>query len=346
MDDEKNNLLLSVKDLKTHFVTDEGLGVAVDDVSFDVGRGQTLALVGESGCGKTVTALSVLRLIPQPPGRIVSGQVMFNGQDLLGLSDEEIRGVRGNDISMIFQEPMTSLNPVFTIGRQIAEAVLLHQATTKGEARDRAVEMLDKVGIPAAEWRVDEYPHQMSGGMRQRVMIAMALVSNPSLLIADEPTTALDVTIQAQILDLLRRLQRETSMSILLITHDLGVVAEMADTVAVMYAGNIVEKASVKELFANSIHPYTVGLFKSLPSLGLSSQAGPRSQLDVIPGTVPDATRIPPGCPFHPRCPLADNTECPTRKPPLDENRPGHFSACWHWDRVGEITESRTQEQQ
>jgi len=326
-----NDILLSVEGLTTRFFTDEGTSYAVEDVSFAIPRGRTLALVGESGCGKTVTALSILRLIPDPPGRIVAGAVRLGSTDLLRLPEADMRRVRGNRISMVFQEPMTSLNPVFTIGDQIIEAVMLHKKAGRDEATREAVAMLRKVGIPDPEARVREYPHQMSGGMRQRVMIAMALVCGPELVIADEPTTALDVTIQAQILDLLRSLQADIGMSILLITHDLGVVAEIARHVCVMYAGRIVEEADVQELFDNPLHPYTVGLFRSRPSL---EHRGP---LAAIPGTVPSPLAIPPGCPFHPRCPLSDGMKCAAQRPPLEERSAGHTAACWYAGRVAEM---------
>ena len=329
MPETSDNILLRVSGLTTRFFTDEGVAYAVEDVSFDVPRGGTLALVGESGCGKTVTALSILRLIPDPPGRIESGSVRLDSKELLALSEEDMRAVRGNRIAMIFQEPMTSLNPVFTIGDQIAEAVVLHEKAGRAEARAKAVAMLRKVGIPDPEQRVSEYPHQMSGGMRQRVMIAMALVCGPELLIADEPTTALDVTIQAQILDLLRALRGASGMSMLMITHDLGIVAETADSVAVMYAGRIVEQADVRELFAAPLHPYTVGLFRSRPDLEPTGRP-----LAVIPGTVPSPLAVPPGCPFHPRCPLADDARCPNERPPLQVKKAGHLAACWHSDRL------------
>ncbi len=332
MADTSADILLKVAGLSTRFFTDEGVGRAVEDVSFDVPRGGTLALVGESGCGKTVTALSILRLIPDPPGRIVSGSVRLDDKELLTLSEEDMRSVRGNRISMIFQEPMTSLNPVFTIGDQIAEAVMLHQRAGRRDALQCAVAMLRKVGIPDPEHRVAEYPHQMSGGMRQRVMIAMALVCGPELLIADEPTTALDVTIQAQILDLLRGLRREIGMSLLIITHDLGIVAETADAVAVMYAGRIVEQAPVADLFASPLHPYTVGLFRSRPALEPTG-----GDLAVIPGTVPSPLAVPPGCAFHPRCPLADVEKCPRERPPLESQGAGHHAACWHSDRLADL---------
>jgi oligopeptide/dipeptide ABC transporter ATP-binding protein len=326
-----NDILLEVAGLTTRFFTEEGVSAAVEDVSFRIPCGKTMALVGESGCGKTVTSLSILRLIPDPPGRIVAGSIRMGDRDILKLPEAQMRSVRGNRISMVFQEPMTSLNPVFTVGDQIAEAVILHQKVGRREALDRAVAMLRKVGIPDPESRIGEYPHQMSGGMRQRVMIAMALVCGPELLIADEPTTALDVTIQAQILDLLRSLQADLGMSILLITHDLGVVAETAHHVAVMYAGRIIEEADVLELFDNPLHPYTVGLFRSRPSLSY------RGALAVIPGQVPSPLAIPPGCPFHPRCPLSDGARCTKERPPLESHKEGHTAACWYADRVAEM---------
>ena len=332
---QTDDILIRVENLTTRFFTEEGVSYAVEDVSFAVPRGKTVALVGESGCGKTVTALSMMRLVPEPPGRIVSGSVILDGTDLLRLDADRMRCVRGNRISMIFQEPMTSLNPVFTVGDQIAEAVMLHQKVGRADALDRAAEMLRKVGIPDPESRLREYPHQMSGGMCQRVMIAMALVCGPELLIADEPTTALDVTIQAQILDLLRDLQADFGMSILLITHDLGVVAETALHVAVMYLGRIVEQAAVRDLFDRPLHPYTVGLFRSRPDLGRT-----RRELAVIPGVVPSPLAIPPGCPFHPRCALADGRQCAAERPPLHAHADGHLAACWHSDRVAELKAS------
>ena len=315
--------VLEVRDLRTHFFTDDGAVRAVEGVSFDVGEGETLGVVGESGCGKSVTSLSILRLIPSPPGRIVGGTIRFRGTNLLELSESEMRKIRGNEISMIFQEPMTSLNPVYTCGDQIMEAVRLHQKVGKKEARSRAIEMLRLVGIPSPEQRVDEYPHQLSGGMRQRVMIAMALSCHPAVLIADEPTTALDVTIQAQILELLNRLQKELGMAILLITHDLGVVAETCDRVAVMYAGHIVEYADVDTIFARPRHPYTAGLLGSIPKLGLRTE-----RLKVIPGNVPNPAEFPPGCKFHPRCPVAVE-RCRVENPPLAPLVPGHDVRCW-----------------
>ena len=320
--------LLELRDLKTHFFTDEGVAKAVDGVSYAVKKGETLGVVGESGCGKSVTALSVMRLIPDPPGRIVGGQVLFEGKDLASLSDDEMRRIRGNRIGMIFQEPMTSLNPVFTVGDQIMEAVILHRDASHDEARDRAIEMLRLVGIPSPESRVDDYPHQMSGGMRQRVMIAMALSCDPILLIADEPTTALDVTIQAQILELMKGLQDRLGMSILLITHDLGVVAQNAQHVAVMYAGKVAEYSDTREIFGNPRHPYTVGLFRSIPKLGVRV-----AKLDTIPGTVPSALEFPEGCRFHNRCPFATE-KCKTEEPALRSIAPGHTVACHYAEQV------------
>ena len=332
---DRQDILVRVEGLTTRFFTDEGVSYAVEDVSFDIPRGRTLALVGESGCGKTVTALSILRLIPDPPGRIVAGAIRMGDADLLALSEADMRRVRGNRISMIFQEPMTSLNPVFTVGDQILEAVMLHKKVDRAEGLRQTVAMLRKVGIPDPESRVAEYPHQMSGGMRQRIMIAMALVCGPALVIADEPTTALDVTIQAQILDLLAALQADIGMSVLLITHDLGVVAEVAHDVAVMYAGRIVEHAPIRELFDQPLHPYTVGLFRSRPTLEHVEV------LATIPGQVPSPLAIPPGCAFHPRCPLADGRRCPAERPPLVAHDNGHAVACWHSDRVTELRARR-----
>jgi oligopeptide/dipeptide ABC transporter ATP-binding protein len=318
--------LLSVSGLSTHFFTEEGVVRAVEDVSFEIVRGRTFALVGESGCGKSVTALSVMRLVPNPPGRIVSGKIDFDGRDVLGLDDEQVRGMRGNDIAMIFQEPMTSLNPVYTVGNQIVEAIMLHQRKSSKQSWADAVEILRQVGIADPDQRVREYPHQMSGGMRQRVMIAMAVSSRPSLLIADEPTTALDVTIQAQILDLLDELRLRNNMSILLITHDLGVVSERADDVAVMYASRIVERCDAERLFANPLHPYTQGLLKSLPQLGAGSE-----RLETISGSVPDPLSFPTGCKFHPRCPVGrDDKRCQRVEPELREVEQGRFAACWY----------------
>ncbi len=314
--------LLEIKDLRVYFKTDEGIAKSVDGVTYSIGPGETLGVVGESGCGKSVTSLSILKLIPMPPGIVAGGSIRFRGRELLDLSEAEMRRIRGNEIAMIFQEPMTSLNPVFTVGNQLMEAILIHQdGLTKSEAREKAIDALRTVNIPAPEVRIDEYPHQMSGGMKQRVMIAMALVCNPALLIADEPTTALDVTIQAQILELLNRLQKEFGMSILLITHDLGVVAEMADHVVVMYAGKIVEQAKVEELFNNPQHPYTIGLFKSLPDL-----EGRRERLATIPGMVPKPQDFPSGCRFRNRCTLAE-AGC-EHEPPLVPIAEDHTLAC------------------
>jgi oligopeptide/dipeptide ABC transporter ATP-binding protein len=313
--------LLEVSDLRTHFFTQDGTVRAVDGVSFSIPDGRTLGVVGESGCGKSITALSVLRLIERP-GRIVSGKVALRGKNMLELSDSEMRDVRGNQISMIFQEPMTSLNPVYTCGDQIAESVQLHDSVSRGEAWSRAVHMLEQVGIPEAARRARQYPHQMSGGMRQRVMIAMALSTNPELLIADEPTTALDVTIQAQILELMKALREANRMAIMLITHDLGVIAEMADDVVVMYAGKIFEKASVTQIYEAPHNPYTKGLLSSIPRLGEK-----RERLEVIRGVVPNPLNLPSGCLFKRRCPYAMPV-CDT-PPPLREVSPGHLSRCW-----------------
>ena len=320
--------LLRVHDLKTHFHTRDGVVRAVDGVSFDVMPGETLAIVGESGCGKSVTAMSILRLLPMPPARIAGGRIEFEGRNLLDLSEPEMRKVRGNAISMIFQEPMTSLNPVLTIGRQISEALVLHRGMTEKAALVRAAEMLRKVRIPEAERRLAQYPHELSGGMRQRVMIAMALACGPRLLIADEPTTALDVTIQAQILELMHELRDETGASVILITHDLGVVAEIAHRVVVMYAGRKVEEAPIEELFAAPRHPYTRGLLGSMPHLGDSvNETGKR--LVEIPGMVPSLKDPAPGCLFAPRCTNATE-RCAREAPALELHAPGHWAACWN----------------
>ena len=320
--------LLELRELQTHFFTDDGVVRAVDGVSYDLLAGETLAVVGESGSGKSVTALSILRLVADPPGRIVGGSIRFRGKSLLDLPVASMRGIRGKEISMIFQEPMTSLNPVYTCGEQIIEVVMLHERLPRPEARKRAIEMLTIVGIPSPEQRVDEYPHQMSGGMRQRVMIAMALACRPAILIADEPTTALDVTIQAQILELLKRLQQELGMAVLLITHDLGVVAETADRVAVMYAGQVVEYCDVLSAFRRTRHPYTAGLLASLPKLG-----GQDEVLRVIPGNVPNPARFPSGCRFHPRCPIAE-ARCRSEVPVLRELTPGHQVRCHRAEEI------------
>lgn len=320
-------VLLRVSDLKTYFHTYEGLGKAVDGVDFEVERGETVGIVGESGCGKSVTALSILRLIPDPPGKIVAGEILFEGMDLLKATDSEMRGVRGNKISMIFQEPMTSLNPVFTIGDQIAEAIILHQRLSRTDAWEKSVEMLRLVQIPEPESRVHEYPHKLSGGMRQRAMIAMALSCHPKLLIADEPTTALDVTIQAQILDLMLKLKEEMGTSIILITHNLGLIAEVARRVIVMYTGKIVEKAETEDLFENPLHPYTRGLLQSIPWIGRKMETG-RKELQEIPGIVPSLFDLPKGCSFFPRCPKAINL-CGGGEPELQEVKTGHSVRCW-----------------
>jgi peptide/nickel transport system ATP-binding protein len=326
-DAQTEAMVLDVKGLRTVFFTSSGLFKAVDDVSFSVRRGETLAIVGESGCGKSVTALSVMRLVPDPPGRIVGGSVMLEGTDLLTLDESEMRAIRGNRISMIFQEPMTSLNPVMRIGDQITEAVRLHRPMSRKEATAKAVEMLRLVKIPEAERRAQEYPHQLSGGMRQRAMIAMALACRPALLLADEPTTALDVTIQAQILALILELQKELGMGLVLITHDLGVVAQTAQRVVVMYAGRKVEEADVETLFASPRHPYTRGLMASIPSLpSLSTSADAR--LVEIPGMVPSLTNLPKGCAFAPRCGLA-MARCREEYPPLQAWGENHLAACW-----------------
>jgi len=322
-----NQVLLSIKALAVSVFTDQGDLRVVDDVSYDIRAGQTLALVGESGCGKSVTALSILRLIPDPPGRIVNGQLLFNNSNLLDLSERQMRRIRGNDIAMIFQEPMTSLNPVYTVGDQIVEAIELHQDKKGPAAWAHAAEMLRLVGIAEPARRAHEYPHQMSGGMRQRVMIAMALSCDPALLIADEPTTALDVTIQAQILELIKQLQQRNCMSVLLITHDLAVVAENAHHVVVMYASQIMETADVQTIFARPLHPYTQGLLRSLPRLGTK-----KDRLEVIPGSVPDPAHFPSGCKFHPRCPYCRTNAdepCRTKEPPLQQIEPAHYVACW-----------------
>jgi peptide/nickel transport system ATP-binding protein len=317
--------LLEVDNLQTHFRGLDGVNRAVDGVSFHVNSGETVAIVGESGCGKSVTAMSILRLIPEPPGKI-AGAIRFNGKDLLKLSDREMRAIRGNEISMIFQEPMTSLNPVLTVGRQIGETLRLHQGLSAQAAEARAVEMLKLVGIPEPQRRVREYPHQLSGGMRQRVMIAIALACNPKLLIADEPTTALDVTIQAQILDLMRDLKHTVGAAIVIITHDLGVVAEVAERVIVMYAGRKVEEAAVGPLFREPRHPYTQGLLGSMPKLG-SSLTGTETRLQEIPGLVPSLKRKLDGCVFASRCPHATDL-CTRVAPALEEKAPGHIAAC------------------
>jgi len=332
-DSQMNEPILRVDGLKTYFHTRDGTVRAVDGVSFDLARGETLCVVGESGCGKSVTALSILGLLPVPPGSIERGTITFLGEDLVAASEERMREIRGNQISMIFQEPMTSLNPVMTIGDQIAEALLLHQDISKREARQRVLEMLNLVHIAEAQRRIDEYPHQMSGGMRQRVMIAMALACNPAVLIADEPTTALDVTIQAQILNLMLELKERLGTAIILITHDLGVVAETAQRVVVMYAGRKVEQASVEQLFERPLHPYTRGLLRSIPSANKRIAGDAQTELHEIAGVVPTLREPIPGCAFADRCELAQD-RCHQSYPPFEEQRAGHFTACW---RSGEL---------
>ena len=323
--DLKNTPLLEVRDLSVHFTTDEGVVRAVEHVSFEIFPGKILGIVGESGCGKSVTSLSILRLIPDPPGKIVGGEILFEGRDLVKFEEKEMEKVRGNDISMIFQEPMTSLNPVFTIGNQIMEAILFHQGVHKAEARRKAIEMLGRVKIPDPGTRIDAYPHQLSGGMRQRAMIAMALSCQPKLLIADEPTTALDVTIQDEILKLLREIQGEMGMAVMLITHDLGVVAGLADRVMVMYAGRVVEQGPIASILRRMRHPYTRGLVNSIPSLEER-----KKRLPTVPGQVPDAMALPVGCKFHPRCYLMIE-ECKKEEPPLFQVEEEHFSRCIRW---------------
>jgi peptide/nickel transport system ATP-binding protein len=322
--------LLEVQDLRTFFHAEGTVARAVDGVSFTVGPGETLAIVGESGSGKSVTSLSIMRLVPIPPGEIAGGRVLFRGRDLLALPEPEMRHIRGNEIGMIFQEPMSSLNPLLTVGEQISEVVRLHQGLGRTAARQRAIEMLGRVNIPDPERRAREYPHRLSGGMRQRVMIAMALACRPALLIADEPTTALDVTIQAQILHLIRALQIEMSMSVLFITHNLGVVAQVADRVAVMYAGRIVEQGDVRTVFAAPLHPYTRALLRSIPRVEAVGR-DPSHRLLSIPGQVPSPVALPPGCSYAPRCPLADDV-CRTAMPPLAEVIAEHDVRCHHWD--------------
>jgi oligopeptide/dipeptide ABC transporter ATP-binding protein len=326
--------ILQIDNLQTEFRTASGTIRAVDGVSYTVRRGETLCVVGESGCGKSVTALSVLRLVTSPPGRIAGGRVLFEGRDLLALSEAEMERIRGNEISMIFQEPMTSLNPLYTIGHQVAEAIALHQGLSRRDAMAKAVAMLRRVSIPDAASRAASYPHQLSGGMRQRVMIAMALSCNPKVLIADEPTTALDVTIQAQILALIREQQETLGTAVVLITHDMGVVAETADRVVVMYAGRKVEEANVVDLFERPAHPYTRGLLGSIPDIEGAARSGTRRpRLTEIKGMVPSLTRLPPGCSFAPRCSFA-SAACHVAAPSLAEHRPGHWAACWNAEQV------------
>jgi oligopeptide/dipeptide ABC transporter ATP-binding protein len=321
--------ILEVKNLRTSFRVEAGELIAVDDVSFSVKPGQTVGIVGESGCGKSVTSLSIMGLIPNPPGKIIGGEILFKGQNLVGMNAHDMRKIRGNQISMIFQEPMTSLNPVFTIGDQIMEAVILHQKLSKAKAKEKAIEMLRLVGIPAPERRVNEYPHQLSGGMRQRVMIAMALSCNPHVLIADEPTTALDVTIQAQILELMKSLREKLQMAVVLITHDLGVVAETCDYVVVMYAGKVVEEGTAEDIFYRPSHPYTKGLLNSIPSHTGEKKSG---RLETIPGLVPNLLNLPVGCRFQDRCKRREeigSAQCTTSEPELKEIGAGHKAACF-----------------
>ena len=323
----ETSTLLEIENLSTFFHTEDNIVKSVRNVDLAIHKGETLALVGESGCGKSVTALSVMRLIPTPPGRFESGRVLFKGQNLLQTSKAEMQNIRGNEISMIFQEPMTSLNPIFTIGNQIMEAIRLHQDKTESQARELALQVLRQVAIPSPESRIDQYPHELSGGMKQRVMIAMAIVCRPALLLADEPTTALDVTIQAQILELLDQLRKETQMAILLITHNLGIVAQYADRVAVMYSGKVVESAPVEELFSSPVHPYTRGLLNSLP------KDSPSTKLETIPGSVPHPAYLPEGCAFHPRC-AEKLDKCMKMIPSLESIDSGnpHQTACWLYE--------------
>ena len=322
--------LLEVRNLKTHFFTVEGVVKAVDGVSYDLSEGETLGLVGESGCGKSVSALSVMRLIPDPPGKIVSGEILLDGEDILQIGMEDMREVRGAKIAMVFQEPMTSLNPVLTVERQLTETLELHMGMSKRESRRESVNLLARVGIPDPESRIKQYPHQFSGGMRQRVMIAMALSCNPRLIIADEPTTALDVTIQAQILDLMKSLTTEFGVALIIITHNLGVVARYADRVNIMYAGKVIERGEAREIYANPRHPYTVGLLRSVPRLDLPRKA----KLDPIEGQPPDLINLPVGCSFRERCPWAIDI-CATDTPELTDTGGGHLSACFRYEDLG-----------
>ncbi len=323
------DLLLEVKNLKTYFYTDEGVVRAVDGISFDIKKGETLGMIGESGCGKSVSALSIMRLISEPPGRIMEGKINFQGEDLREKSEPEMRRIRGNEIAMVFQEPMTSLNPLFTIGDQIAEAIILHQKVDKREAQFRVIEMLQRVGMPSPERRAHQYPHQLSGGMRQRAMIGMALSCNPDLLIADEPTTALDVTIQAQILELMERFKDELGMALLLITHNLGVIAEVSDRVVLVYAGKTVEYADVISIFKHPRHPYMMGLLESVPRVDDASE-----KLKIIKGVVPTALNLPKGCRFHPRCEKVMEV-CKVKPPRILEVEKNHGVRCWLYDSEG-----------
>ena len=333
------DLLLQVKDLKTYFYTDDGIVKAVDGIDFTIKKGETLGMVGESGCGKSVSALSLLQLVQDPPGKIINGEIWFKGENLLKKKPEQMRKIRGNDISMIFQEPMTSLNPVYTIGEQISEAIILHQKLNKENAIEKTVEMLKLVGIPNPERRVHEYPHELSGGQRQRVMIAMALSCNPDLLIADEPTTALDVTIQAQILELIKKLKDEIGMAVLMITHNLGVIAEVSDHVVVVYAGKAVEYADVTSIFKHPKHPYAMALQKSIPQL----TDKPGVKLEVIEGNIPDPLALPTGCKFHPRCKFAINI-CKKKEPELEKIGDNHIVRCWMYNKEKAINFKTIQE--
>jgi peptide/nickel transport system ATP-binding protein/oligopeptide transport system ATP-binding protein len=326
----KVDALIEIKNLKTHFYTQKGIVKAVDGISFEVYAGETVGVVGESGCGKSVTALTILQLIESPPGKIADGSILFQGKDIVALSEDEMKKIRGKEISMIFQEPMTSLNPVFTIGDQIAEAIMEHKQVSKKKAFEQTVEMLRQVEIPLPEKRIYEYPHQLSGGMQQRVMIAMALSCEPKLLIADEPTTALDVTVQARILELMENLKKKLNTSVLMITHDLGVIAEICDRVAVMYAGRIVEYTDVKTLFLRPRHPYTWGLMNSVPKIDEDTE-----RLNTIKGVVPNPLHFPPGCKFNNRCIFADE-KCKEQEPALEEIEPGHQVRCWHYKKLEE----------
>ncbi len=336
--DEKR--IIELKDVKTYFDTKAGLVKAVDGVSLNVRSGETLGIVGESGSGKSVTALSILRLIESPPGKIVDGQILFNGNDLIKTSERNMRMIRGKDISMIFQEPMNSLNPLYTVGNQIMESIIIHKGISKKEARQETIELLKKVGIPLPEQRIDEYPHQLSGGMRQRVMIAMAISCRPKLLIADEPTTALDVTIQAQILELMKELKDSYGMGLMMITHDLGVIAEVSDRVAVMYAGKIVEYCEVNTLFNNPLHPYTWGLLRSIPKLTEDVK-----RLEAIPGVVPNPLDFPKGCKYHNRCPLADQ-KCFEEEPELEDKEPDHQVRCWYYEKLLNLKQKKLEKDQ
>jgi len=333
------DLLLQVKDLKTYFYTDDGIVKAVDGIDFTIRKGETLGMVGESGCGKSVSALSILQLVQNPPGKIINGEIWFKGEDLLKKKPEQMRKIRGNDISMIFQEPMTSLNPVYTIGEQISEAIILHQKLNKGNALEKTVEMLKLVGIADPERTVHKYPHELSGGQRQRVMIAMALSCNPDLLIADEPTTALDVTIQAQILELIKKLKDEIGMAVLMITHNLGVIAEVSDHVVVVYAGKAVEYADVTSIFKHPKHPYAMALQKSIPQL----TDKPGVKLEVIEGNIPDPLALPTGCKFHPRCKFAINI-CKKKEPELEKIGDNHIVRCWMYNKEKAINFKTIQE--